>query len=515
MTTDVLLTPVEVTMTPSARLDRERRYADLLAAVQSLVPCDAIALLRLQGNVLIPEATSGLAEETRHRRFAMADHPRLARFVQAQAAVRLPADCGLPDPYDGLVEAMPDLSPVHDCMGLPLRIDTRLWGVLTLDALSPHAFDRIDAQQLDNVERLVIEGIKSLTPHPPSSRPPPDSPAMKSIQRVEVPRELIGNSAPMRQLISDIDTVAASDLTVLILGETGVGKELVAQRLHEHSQRHDRLLVHVNCAALPEALAETELFGHRKGAFTGAVQDRAGKFELADSGTLLLDEVGELPLPVQATLLRTLQSGEIQRPGIDAPLHVDVRVIAATNRNLRQEVAAGRFRTDLFHRLSVFPLIVPPLRERGRDVLALAGAFLEENQRRLGARNLRLTPAAREALLAYRWPGNVRELEHTMSRAALRAWAEQGRSQRWIGIEPRHLALDQDASAEVTDTARIKRSSQPAPAGTTLRAATEAFQREWIADVLRRHDGSIAAAARAAGMDRGNFHRLMRRLGLR
>ncbi|HEY6643332.1 nitric oxide reductase transcriptional regulator NorR [Povalibacter sp.] len=503
-------------MTPLRNLEGEGRYAELLAVARALAPCDAIALLRLDDSVLVPEATEGLTEETRHRRFAIADHPRLARFVQSRSPVRLPADCGLPDPYDGLIKGVSELSPVHDCVGMPLWIDGELWGVLTFDALSPDALAPLDEPQLRRVEQLMIEGIQAITASKAASAHRRRAVVVPhAIRYVDAPRELIGSSTAMRQLLHDIHTVAPSDLTVLILGETGVGKELIAQRLHEQSPRRDQLLVHVNCAALPESLAESELFGHRKGAFTGAMQDRAGKFELADGGTLLLDEVGELPPSVQAKLLRALQSGEIQRPGSDAPLHVDVRVIAATNRDLRQEVSAGRFRADLFHRLSVFPLIVPPLRERGRDVLALAGAFLEENQRRLEARNFRLTPDAREALLAYDWPGNVRELEHTLSRAALRAVAEQGHAHRWIGIEPRHLALEAAGASEAAGAPRFRQAPGEPAAATTLREATQFFQREWISDALGRNDGSIAAAARAAGMDRGNFHRLMRRLGVR
>jgi anaerobic nitric oxide reductase transcription regulator len=379
------------------------------------------------------------------------------------------------------------------------------------------------------------------------------------------PRELLGRSPAMQRLRREIATVAASELTVLILGETGVGKELVAQRLHAESLRRERLLVQVNCAALPETLAESELFGHRLGAFTGATQARAGRFQLADGGTLFLDEVGELSLPVQAKLLRVLQSGEVQRPGSDEVVHVDVRVIAATNRDLAVEVAAGRFRADLYHRLSVYPLHVPPLRERGRDVLALAEGFLEENQHRLGARNLRLSPASKALLLHQSWPGNVRELEHLVSRAALRARMEPGRG-RWIAIEPRHLlgeaapvntlsspapatgftaavttasaapplpagggaatpagagsgvAADADSAASrawaAADEAAAGPSAAAGPPGQTLREATDAFQRAWIEAALAQHGGSMAAAARAAGMDRSNFHRLARRLGV-
>jgi anaerobic nitric oxide reductase transcription regulator len=250
---------------------------------------------------------------------------------------------------------------------------------------------------------------------------------LQALQRSTLAQRSLGGHSPaMQALLREIDLVAGSDLTVLILGETGVGKELVAQRLHAQSARRERPLVQVNCAALPDTLADSELFGHRRGAFTGALQDRTGRFELADGGTLFLDEVGELSLPVQAKLLRVLQSGEVQRPGSDRLLRVDVRVLAATNRDLAAEVAAGRFRADLYHRLAVYPLRVPALRERGRDVLALAGGFLEENQHCLGMRNLRLTPAAKAWLLQQPWPGNVRELEHVISRAALRVVGGRG-----------------------------------------------------------------------------------------
>jgi len=216
---------------------------------------------------------------------------------------------------------------------------------------------------------------------------------------------------------------------------------------------------------------------------------------------------------VQAKLLRVLQSGEVQRPGSDRLLRVDVRVLAATNRDLAAEVAAGRFRADLYHRLSVYPLRVPPLRERGRDVLALAGGFLEENQHRLGTRNLRLTPAAKAWLQQQPWPGNVRELEHVISRAALRVVGEQGRGARWVSIEPRHLGEAAPALASIALPSSPGLSVDVSP-GLGLREATEAFQRQWLQALLARHGGVAAAAAREAGVDRSNFHRLLRRLGL-
>ena len=491
-----------------------RHYTQLLGVIHRLIPCEAIALLRLDGDTLVPEALLGLSEETRNRHFALDDHPRLARFIAADRPLRLPPDCPLPDPYDGLIEGMPAILPVHDCLGIRLMVDDRIWGVLTLDALTPGAFAGIDAQQLAAVQEMTVGGIESARQIADAeAKAAYSSELVRILDHSDTPTHPIGNSASMQQLFDDIDTVASSDLTVLILGETGVGKELIAQRLHQRSGRRDRTLVHVNCAALPEQLAESELFGHRKGAFTGALQDRPGRFELADGGTLMLDEVGELPLQLQAKLLRVLQSGELQRPGEDRPRRVDVRIIAATNRDLGAEVAIGRFRADLYHRLAVFPLRVPPLRERGSDILALAGHFLEYHQRRLGTGNFRLTPAARQVLRDYHWPGNVRELEHTLSRATLRAAVRQQRGARWISVDSDDLAL---AIVPAADHFPLETAIDPDPItqpGVTLRAATERFQRRWIEQALQRHQGNIAAAAREAGMDRGNFHRLMRRLG--
>ncbi|MDH0868330.1 nitric oxide reductase transcriptional regulator NorR [Mitsuaria sp. GD03876] len=511
----------------------ESRYRQLLAAVRGLVRCDAAALLRLVPEegapVLQPVAVDGLADEALGRRFPVDAHPRLARLLDSGRGLRFPADAGLPDPYDGLLEHQQELEAVHDCMGAPLRVDGRIWGLVTLDAMDPRAFDGVDATRLDAVVRMLETGIAAELTIVEMTRQAEREQALARAARGGGPRELLGRSAAMVRLRQEIDTVAGADLTVLILGETGVGKELVAERLHARSARSDRPLVQINCAALPETLADSELFGHKRGAFTGAIADRAGKFELADGGTLLLDEVGELPLPVQAKLLRVLQSGDVQRPGSDRVQRVDVRVLAATNRDLREEVARGRFRADLYHRLSVFPLRVPPLRERGRDVLALAGGFLEENQHRLGARNLRLSPAASGALLAHDWPGNVRELEHLISRAALRALAAAGRGGRWIAIEPEHLGLAATASvappgpgAELAGVDSLDGASKMpldlAPefsTGLGLREATERFQRQWIEQALRRHGGAMAAAAREAGMDRSNFLRLAKRLGVK
>ena len=231
--------------------------------------------------------------------------------------------------------------------------------------------------------------------------------------------ELIGTSPPLQAVVRQIDLVAPTESAVLILGESGTGKELVAQELHHRSKLADRPLVKVNCAAIPRELYESEFFGHVKGAFTGAVRERAGRFELADGGTLFLDEVGEIPLDLQSKLLRVLQEGEFERIGDDRTRKVRVRLIAATNRDLRQEAEAGRFRADLYYRLGVFPIELPPLRQRLDDIPALAERFLARAARKLGRSPPPLTAGALQQLQRYDWPGNVRELQHVLERALI------------------------------------------------------------------------------------------------
>jgi DNA-binding NtrC family response regulator len=244
---------------------------------------------------------------------------------------------------------------------------------------------------------------------------------------------IVGDDPALRKVIGSVQRAAATDATVLIEGESGTGKELFARTLHALSQRADQPFVAINCAAIPETLLESELFGHEKGAFTGAVARKPGKFELAHRGTLFLDEIGDLPLSLQAKILRALEEKRFERLGGTASLQVDVRLVAATNRGLKAQVAQRRFREDLYFRLSVFPITVPPLRERREDISTLARFFVERFCRELKKKTLPLSPAALEALQTYAWPGNVRELQNCIERAVILAEEEQ--------IHPRHLNL--------------------------------------------------------------------------
>jgi transcriptional regulator with GAF, ATPase, and Fis domain len=263
--------------------------------------------------------------------------------------------------------------------------------------------------------------------------------------RSDAPDGIIGNSPELRKVTEQVAIVAPTAATVLIQGESGTGKELVARAIHDRSPRRQRALISVNCASIPRELFESEFFGHMKGAFTGALRDRAGRFQAADRGTLFLDEVAEIPLELQGKLLRVLQEGRFERVGDDTTRSVDVRVMAATNRDLQQEVVAGRFRRDLFYRLSVFPITLPPLRERTNDIPPLATHFLEQAAQRHGRHGLRLTERAIRTLEAYAWPGNVRELQHVIERAVL---LSRGGVLRLDGV-----------LAEPDDTTRLKSAS--------------------------------------------------------
>ena len=513
------MTPVPLTaMLPllddlSRDLPSAERYQRLLQTLQSCLPCDALALLRLDAEQLVPVAVLGLNADTLGRRFQLDQHPRLRHILSQPRATRFAADCDLPDPYDGLVSAADGPLPVHDCLGCPLYINGRPWGVLTLDALDPARFGSINLDTLDAFSHLAAATVKASERMQQLARTAEQERRLADTWRQAAgqrpPPELLGNSDAHRHLLSEISLVARSPLTVLICGETGTGKELVARAVHQQSERHAKPLISINCAALPEPLVESELFGHVRGAFSGATAARAGKFELADGGTLFLDEVGELPLSVQAKLLRVLQSGQLQRLGSDREHQVDVRIIAATNRDLAAAVREGRFRADLYHRLSAYPLVVPALRERQRDVLLLAGYFLEQNRSRLQLRSASLSKDAEQALLAQPWPGNVRELEHLISRALLRARARNKTSVQLLQLTAADLGLVSDLPLPE----RLPGEKRTLPSH-GLREAVDNYQRQLIGALLQRHAGNLSATARALQIDRGNLHRLTRRLGL-
>jgi anaerobic nitric oxide reductase transcription regulator len=497
----------------TASLAAEDRYTRLLAAIRRAVPCEAACLLRLEGEELVPVAAHGLVESALVRRYDRRAHPRLDAILRSPDPVRFPPDSPLADPFDGLLEEDPHaLARIHACLGCALTEGGEVVGALTADALEPRAFDSLDVRFLATLGALAGAALRTTALiEALERRVEQRGRVARELQRhaTETSGGLVGASPALQRLLEETALVATSPLAVLVTGETGVGKERIAHQIHELSPRRDEALIHVNCAALPESIAESELFGHVAGAFTGAVRDRAGKFEVADGGTLFLDEIGELPLTLQPKLLRAVQSGEIQRVGSDRVHRVDVRVVAATNRDLEREVERGRFRADLYHRLAAYPLRVPPLRERREDVPLLSAHFADAARRRLGLGPVRLSEAVRARLAAADWPGNVRELENVVSRAVLRAAAGLGPDAA-VTVDLPHLDLAAGAAPPKPEPPE-----PPVPAGRPLAGCVRDYQRRMIRDAVERNRGSWAAAARELGMHRGNLHHLARRLGLR
>jgi len=321
---------------------------------------------------------------------------------------------------------------------------------------------------------------------------------------------VIGSSEPMRRLSELVQRVAPTDASVFITGESGTGKELIARALHDQSRRSKGPFVAVNCAAFPDSLLESELFGHEKGAFTGAEETRQGLMEIASGGTFFLDEISEMPLDLQAKLLRVLQERKIRRVGGKDEIPIDIRVIAATNRDPEELVGGGILRQDLFFRLNVIPLRVPPLRERRDDIPRLALHFLRmfaEQYDRDGELPLRLSPESMAALMAYDWPGNVRELRNLMERAVSLAVPGEEIRLGDLASEYGELAVGPGVATPTVDIRK--------PFHEAKEEAIESFERAYLTALLEAHGGNISLAAREAGIDRKTIHRLLNKYGLR
>ncbi|MCB1044944.1 MAG: sigma-54-dependent Fis family transcriptional regulator [Acidobacteria bacterium] len=310
--------------------------------------------------------------------------------------------------------------------------------------------------------------------------------------------QMIGDSTLIQQLKADIQLAAEAPARVLILGESGSGKELAARSIHELSPRRDEPFVEMNCAAIPEELIESELFGHVKGSFTGAIENRQGKFEEADRGTLFLDEIGDMSLQTQAKVLRVLQEQRFQRIGSNRTIAVDVRVIAATNKDLEQEIQAGRFRKDLFYRLNVIPITIPPLRERLSDLGPLCRHFAAEFAASYGRPALHFTPSAIEALTGYAWPGNVRELRNIVERLMIMCRKPEVTSADLPQATTGHTVLD-----------------PVFPEFSSLKDARDAFERSYIMAQLDRFDGNVTKTAEALQLERSHLHRKLKQLGIK
>jgi Nif-specific regulatory protein len=394
---------------------------------------------------------------------------------------------------------------IHSTMGVPLWKGEEMLGVLQVDSRgAPAMFGTTDVDLLGvlaaNASLAIANSrlIRRLSASQQNLKK--ENTFLRTRERGNSHDvKIVGQSRAMSELFRQLDKVVDTKVSVLVQGETGTGKELIASALHQRSKRKDRLFVAQNCAAFPENLLESELFGHKRGAFTGATDDKKGLFEVADGGTLFLDEIGEMPLSLQAKLLRALQEGEIRPLGGTGVRRVDVRIVAATNRELEVEVKAGRFREDLYYRLKVFPIRVPPLRERRDDVPVLARHFLERYAREFGKPVAGFSDDALSLLSAYNWPGNVRELENEVQRLV-------------IQVEPGETIGPEVLSPRVRQVEGIL--TQANNAKGTLREMVDQVERHILVDALRDHGNNKTAAAKSLGITREGLHKKLKQLGI-
>jgi transcriptional regulator with GAF, ATPase, and Fis domain len=401
----------------------DRMVTHAFERLGQLVPFDLATVLLREGDGLRvahaigPLATPQLSEA----RIQVRGNLRLQNALKARSK---PATFEEDDPGEDTFHGLLEMPHGHSCLVAPLRSQGETFGLMTLDAMVCRQYPESVLHHVGVFASLLALGLKQaehLTRLAERERTLAEEVSyFREVQRRDVLQEPLRAESPaMRNILDQLRQVASTAATVLITGETGTGKEKVAQTLHHLSPRREKPFIKVNCSALPATLIESELFGHVKGAFSGAATARKGRFELADGGTLFLDEIGDLPLDLQPKLLRAIQEKEIDPLGSEKSRKVDVRLVAATHADLRTAVAEGRFREDLFYRLSVFPIHLPPLRERPDDIAALAEAFLDRFARENRRPPIQLPEAVRHQLDAYAWPGNVRELHNVLERAAI------------------------------------------------------------------------------------------------
>jgi Nif-specific regulatory protein len=384
------------------------------------------------------------------------------------------------------------LTETRSLLAVPLKVFDRTLGLIYLDTSDPRA--RLDKDHLELMTAIAAVSAIALENARHVERLEDENRRLKA--EISIEHNMVGESAPMRAVYRFVSRVASTDSTVLITGESGTGKELVARAIHRNSPRSAKPFVAINCAALTETLLESELFGHEKGAFTGAVQQKRGKLEVADGGTVFLDEMGELAPALQAKLLRVLQEREFERVGGTRPIHIDIRVIAATNRNLAESVKEGSFRQDLYYRLNVVSIEMPPLRQRREDIPLLAAYFAARSAERSKRHVRGVSPEARACLMNYDWPGNVRELENSLERAVVLGSSE--------------FILPEDLPEAVLETAT--------PAGVNMAQYHEAIaeaKKQVIMRAVEQANGNYTEAAKLLGVHPNYLHRLIRNMNLK
>jgi transcriptional regulator with GAF, ATPase, and Fis domain len=487
--------------------DREQMFLSVAEAIDNVVPCEFFGIRagRSSGET---EAFANVAKMPNGRFITVPD--RIPNRELASTIDECLDDSGKPillvdrefeescDRFD-LHRYLHEQYGVRSVMYVPIGSDQEIGGVMMLAEERAVGFQPEDCEivarlapqislALENL--FAFEQIESLRQRLELEK----TYLLDEIKTSHNFEEIIGSSKPLREVLRQVEMVAPTEATVLVQGETGTGKELIARAIHNSSPRRGRALVKVNCASLPAQLIESELFGHEKGSFTGAIDQRIGKFELADGGTIFLDEIGELPLELQAKLLRVLQEKEIERVGGKGMISVDVRVIAATNRDLRREVDAGRFRSDLFFRLDVFPITIPPLRQRPHDIPLLAQHFIERISKKMGKQITAIREKGMQEMLRYDWPGNVRELEHVLERAVI---------------------LSSGPTLDLAHLTGLR--STAAPETSTFKTMEEA-ERDHILAVLKHTRGRISGsngAAELLGLKPTTLESRLKRLGIK
>ncbi|HSB69048.1 MAG TPA: sigma 54-interacting transcriptional regulator [Candidatus Methylomirabilis sp.] len=492
-------------------LDARDVFGRLAAAVKPILDFDRMAalLISASGRDLELLATAGMPDVVGPPERTSLDHYSFSPRVAAGEAVVI---------QDAAAELDPSLpgdrrildGRVRSCLIVPLRFGDRFGGGLYFGKRRLYWFDGLDVELATGIAAQVVVAVQHQRLAEEQKRLTlAEARARKLEQRVASLRDalgerygferILGRSPALREVLSRAAKVASAETTVLLTGESGTGKELVARAIHHASPRAEGPYVAINCAALPETLVESELFGHEKGAFTGADKAKPGRFELAAGGTLFLDEVGELPPSVQAKLLRVLQEHEFQRVGGTATLRADVRFITATNRDLARAVEEGKFRQDLYYRLNVFSVHLPPLRERGDDILLLANHFARDLGARLGKGEAGLSRDAQEALRSYHWPGNIRELANAVERALILAEGDL--------LTAAHFGLDLGRHQR-PEGARGPRAEPPAP------EALAEMEERAIRAALERSKGNKTQAAAILGITRTKLHTRLKRFGL-
>ena len=429
------------------------------------------------------EESHGVPSEIKRRARYRAGEGVIGRVIESGEPIVVPSVLAEPRFLHRAVD-LREAGGDYTYICVPIKVGDEVLGTLSAERRrEPEANLEQDARMLVILSSMVALAVQlRLDARAERKRLEAENARLQhKLLRKQGPSRLIGDDKRMQEVYAQIAQVGPSRTTVLIRGESGTGKELAAEAIHQASDRANKPLVKVNCAALPESIVESELFGHERGAFTGAVTSRKGRFELADGGTIFLDEVGDFSVATQVKLLRVLQEREFERLGATRTIAVDIRIIAATNRDLEALVRGGVFREDLYYRLNVFEVSMPPLRERRSDILLLANHFVDKYAKRSGKRVRRISTPAIDMLMAYHWPGNVRELENCIERAVLVSQDEV--------IRGHHLP-------PTLQTASATGTTHPG----SLQAAVDALEKELLVESLKEHRGNRAAAARALGL---------------